>query len=322
MRSTVVLLLSVVPACSSTPTSTFIPADGSATDDVVAWTPPLSGDASTAATAPTFFYANSDTTLYRLDPLDLKAPMARIGDFDCVPSQTSVMTDVAVDKSGALYGVSPAAAWPLSVQGSTVHCEAKWPLPFDTHFNGLTIAPDGTVAAQEVLIGGNATGQLFQIDRGSGAPTQVGTLGTDPISGRPWGISGDLVFMAGVGNGGKPLGFATVRTCVTPTSCDLTDTLVEIDVAAVKPGVQSVVKAIRGPIKKGAWCANASSPSNFGSIFGIVALHERVYGFSRKGDFIEMSNADGSGCLVWNDPNVRFAGAGITTLAPVTAPPN
>jgi hypothetical protein len=89
----------------------------------------------------------------------------------------------------------------------------------------------------------------------------------------------------------------------------------------VKPGKQSVVKSIRGPIKKGAWCTNAASSVNFGSIFGMVALHDRIYGFSRKGDFVDIANADGSGCLVWNDPNVKFAGAGITTLAPVTAPP-
>ena len=87
------------------------------------------------------FYANSDTTLYQLDPGNPSMPMATIGDFDCIPSQASVMTDIAVSKDGRLFGVSPAAAFPLTIQGSTVHCEAKWPLPYQTHFNGLTFAP-------------------------------------------------------------------------------------------------------------------------------------------------------------------------------------
>jgi hypothetical protein len=276
--------------------------------------PPAVGDAGKV-----LFYANSDTTLYELDPDDLSAPMVKVGDFDCVGpgKDTSVFTDVAVDKEGSVFGVSPAASWPLAL-GAPVHCAAKWPLPYDTHFNGLTVAPEGTVAPTEALIGGNATGQLYAIDATSGAPTVVGTLGTDAVTGRPWTVSGDMVFMA---NQGSPIGFATVRTCTTTTTCTFTDTLVELDVKAIRPGTQSVLKSVRGPIVKGAWCTNPASPQSFGSIFGIVAYRDKVYGFSRKGDFIEIHNDDGSACLVWSDPNVKFAGAGITTVAPVIAPP-
>ena len=44
--------------------------------------------------------------------------MVEIGDFDCVGpgAGTSVMTDIAVDKTGKVYGVSPAAAWPLVIK--------------------------------------------------------------------------------------------------------------------------------------------------------------------------------------------------------------
>lgn len=321
LRTSWVLL--ALAACGGTPPNVFGPVDGGpAPGDFDPTDAALSESAAPSGSGPVFFYANTDTTLYRLDPLNLSTPMARVGDFDCVPSQASVMTDIAVDKSGRLYGVSPAAAWPLSIQGSVVHCDAKWPLPQDTHFNGLTVAPENTVAAEEVLVGGNATGQLFRIDQGSGATTQVGTLGVDPVTGRPWTISGDMVFFAGVGNGGEPLGFATVRTCTSPTSCDLTDTLIEIDVKAVHAGAQSVLRSIRGPVSKGSGgCTNPSSPTRFGSIFGVVALRDRVYGFSRKGDFLDVASADGAGCLVWNDSTAKFAGAGITTLAPVSAPP-
>jgi hypothetical protein len=56
-------------------------------------------------------------------------------------------------------------------------------------------------------------------------------------------------------------------------------------------------------------------------MFGVTALKDKVYGFSRRGDFVEISNDTGAGCLVWSDANLKFAGAGVTTIAPVTAPP-
>jgi hypothetical protein len=271
------------------------------------------------------FYANDDTTLYSIDPMDITAPMVTIGTFDCVGAagSTSVMTDVAVDDTGKIYGVSPAAVWPLTVQsGGVVHCDAKWPVPYGTHFNGLTVAPVNTVAATEVIIGANATGALYRIDPTSGTPTQVGTLGTDPVTGNPWTLSGDLVFLA---NGGNPVGFATVRTCTagSVTNCDYTDTLIEVDVTQVKPGTQSVLKSVRGKVVRGPSCMQVdggSTKSSFGSIFGIVAYQDKVYGFSRKGDFLEIANSDGTACPVWSNPAIAFAGAGITTLAPVTPP--
>lgn len=279
----------------------------------------FTGDGGGANLGPSFFYANSDTTLYSLDPKQVMAPPVKLGDFDCVPSQTAVMTDVAVDKSGNLFGVSTSAAWPLTIQpNGVVHCAAKWPLPYGTHFNGLTVAPENTIDAAEVLVGGNQTGDVYRIDAITGNVTQVGTLGIDPDTGRAWGVSGDMVFMA---NNGNPIGFASVRTCTTPTSCDPVDTLAEIDVGKVKPGKQSILKALRGPIVKGPQCQNAASPKTFGSIFGVIALGTEVYGFSRRGDFVDVANADGAGCLLWADATIRFAGAAITTVAPVVPPP-
>lgn len=267
------------------------------------------------------FYANTDTTLYQLDPDDLSSPMTKIGDFDCVGTgaATSVMTDIAVDKHGKVFGVSPAAAWPLEIQNGVVHCAAKWPLEYGTHFNGLTFAPEGTVDVDEVLVGGNAAGDLYRIDAGTGLATKIGSLGTDPVTGLPWTISGDMVFLA---NGGDPIGFATVRTCSSPpTGCTTTDTLLEIDVKALGPSAPSVGKAVRGVVTRGSWCGNAASPSSFGSMFGVVALKDKAYGFSRRGDFVEMHTDTGSGCLVWSRSDLKFAGAGVTTIAPVTAPP-
>ncbi len=264
-------------------------------------------------------YAHTDTTLFQLDPQDIGGALTTVGDFDCVgktgPAKT--MTDLAVAKDGKLYGVSEGAAFPLTIQGSTVHCEATWQLP-QTKFYGLTVAPENTVAKDEVLIGADGLGGLYQIDATSGTPTQVGTLGTDPKTSLPWALSGDIVFVA---NAGNPIGFATVRTCPPSKPCTTVDTLIEVDVKAIKPGTQSVLKSVRGQVTRGSWCKNAASPQTFGSMFGIVAYKDVVYGFSRAGDIVEIHNTDGSGCLVSSDTSRKYAGAGITTTAPVIAPP-
>ena len=274
----------------------------------------------TAPSGAPLLYAHTDTTLYQLDPQDIGGAVTTVGDFDCVsktgPAKT--MTDVAVSKDGKLYGVSEGAAFPLTIQGSTVHCDATWTLP-QTRFYGLTVAPENTLGPQEVLIGADGQGGLYQIDSTSGTPTQVGTLGVDPKTKLPWALSGDIVFVA---NGGNPIGFATVRTCPLNKPCATTDTLIEVDVKLIKPGKQSTMKSVRGDVTRGSWCTNAASPASFGSLFGIVAYKDTVYGFSRAGDVVEIHNADGSACLVSSDTSRKYAGAGITTIAPVIAPVN
>ncbi len=366
MKRSVVLWLagfSVVACSSNDGLSVFDGgADGNG-DPGDGFNPPIKNDAAPPSGdgGLSLFYANDDHSLYQLDPSTLaQSSMKLIGDFDCVPSQASVMTDIAVSKDGKLFGVSATAAWPLSIQtksvflpdagadagvsdggsidgGSSdggpsdasvadagpvtktiVHCDAKWPLPFGTHFNGLTFSPENTVSAKEVLIGGNALGNLYAIDQSSGNPTIVGTLGINKDNSLPWGVSGDIVFMA---NDGSPIGFATARTCTSNNACDPVDTLLEIDVKALKLGNNtSVVKAIRGQIKRSANCGDTTH-ATFGAIFGIVALGSKVYGFSRWGDFLTIDNDTGGGCYNWSAPGVNFAGAGITTTAPVTAPP-
>jgi hypothetical protein len=271
------------------------------------------------STGKTLLYAHTDTTLYELDADNLSAPMKTIGDFDCVGGSMGSMTDIGVTKDGKLFGVSTTAAYPLTVQGSTVHCEATWPLPANSRFYGLTVAPENTVAAGEVLIAANGAGELYQVDANTGNTTQMGTLGKDP-QGVPYQLSGDIVFLA---NAGNPVGFATVRTCNTakPPKCATTDTLIEVDVKAVRPGIQSVLKSTRGLVKKGNWCTNAASPATFGSMFGIAAFKDQVFGFSRAGDFIEIHNNDGTACLISSNTMDKFAGAGVTTSALVIAPP-
>ncbi len=264
----------------------------------------------------TALYAHSGSTLYRLDPENLSASPQTIGDFDCIAQKqggANSMTDLAVAKDGKLYGVSEVAAYPLTVQGSTVHCDATWTLPANTRFFGLTFAPENTVDATETLIAANGLGQLYKIDPNSGNATEVGTLGVDVATGFPWSLSGDIVFMA---NNGNPIGFATVRTCgKTGTStCSTVDTVIQVDLSKIKPGGQSVLKSVRGPARSGS--------QTFGSMFGIAAYKDKVIGFTNKGDIVSINNTDGAATLIATVANVKFAGAGVSTLGLVIAPPN
>jgi hypothetical protein len=321
MRHPIVVSLAVLAvACSGSPSSGI----GAANDDVTA--PPVapsepgtsSGDPAPPPPKPAGLpiYAHTDRTLYELDATDMGAPMKRLGDVECLGTRS--LTDIAVTKDGRIYGVTQVAMHPLYVDGATVRCDATWPLPSGEPFYGLTVAPEGTLDAREVFVAANVAGQLFRIDDVTGAATQVGSFGIDATTGRPWMLSGDIVFLA---NNGSPIGYATVRTCQTgATNCTTTDTLIEIDVKAMSPGTQSVTKSVRGPVTRGAWCRNPASPPSFGSLYGIAAYGDKVFGFSRRGEVVEMRNADGSACLVADLGNVLFAGAGVATSAPVRAP--
>lgn len=282
----------------------------------------FAGDRSAPPPPPkTVLYANSDTELYELDPTNLTKPLAPIGAFDCLGGMASAMTDIAVDKSGKLYGVSQIAAYPLTVAGTKVLCDQTWPLPSQSRFYGLTFAPEGTLGAGEVLVAANGDGQLFTIDS-QGKTTQVGTFGNDAQN-KPYGLSGDIVFLA---NKGVPIGFATVRSCGTACT-NVPDTLVQIDLAKMKPGFTgSVVKSVRGVLKQGTGCSNTTPPPSFGSMYGVAAYQDKIFGFSRAGGIVTIDNGNASVCLVATPQEggsaLKFAGAGVTTVVDVIAPPN
>jgi hypothetical protein len=265
----------------------------------------------------TLLYAHSNTTLYQLDPTDLTAPPQVIGDFDCIggAGQATSMTDLAVNKNGDLYAVSQIAAYPLQIQGSVVHCAATWKLPQGSAFYGLTFAPENTVGPSETLVAANSAGNIYSIDS-QGQTTILGNFGKDS-KGNTYELSGDIVFLA---NNGSPVGFATVRTCT--GTCASTDTLVEIDMTKLKPNnTTSVVKSVRGLLHQGTGCQNTQQPPSYGKMYGIAAYQDQVYGFSHDTGIVAINNVDASVCLI-SVLNVSWSGAGVTTVAPVIAPPN
>jgi hypothetical protein len=295
--------------------------DGVATDSPFSndGNPGFDGSSGDAGPGKTLLYAHSNTTLYQLDPTNLTAPIVTVGDFDCIggANQATSMTDLAVDKNGDLYAVSQIAAYPLTIQGNVVHCADTWKLPANAAFYGLTFAPENTVAASETLVAADDAGDIYSIDS-QGNTTILGNFGKDSKN-DVYELSGDIVFLA---NNGSPLGFATVRTCPNNT-CATSDTLVEIDVTKLKANnTTSVVKSVRGVLHQGTGCANTTAPPSYGKMYGIAAYEDQVYGFSHDTGIVAIDNVDASVCLVAVPNGISFSGAGVTTVAPVIAPPN
>jgi hypothetical protein len=283
-------------------------------------------------------YAHDDTTLVELDPTSPTLDVTTIGTFDCIDptgqNGDTSMNDIAVDADKNLYGISAHDVHPLTIQGTTVHCGTQIPLAnTNTRFYALTFAPKGVLdPAKEVLVGGNSAGELWKIDA-SGQLELHGKFGPVPSNdghghnypsgnvGKDWELSGDIVFLA---NAGQPVGFATVRDCPNPpstTGCSSLNTLIEIDMTKLaQAGSQIVTLAVRGQITHAASCADGLS--DYGNLYGIAAWDAHVYGFSRLGYLVDVNIDDGTACMVHDYPNLKFAGAGVTTIAPITPPPH
>jgi hypothetical protein len=245
------------------------------------------------------------------------------------------MTDVAVNEAGDVWGVSQHNVYKFALPpqpgpGATVHCALIIPIKnTSATFYGLTFAPANVLGAGEVLVAANTAGELWAVDA-MGNLSQHGTFGmvpnTDPhghsymYPGTEFELSGDIVFLA---NGGSPLGFATVRDCQSPpssSSCNTTDTLVELDLGLLaKTGAQIVTKSIRGQITKSPTC-NDTANSHYGSMYGVAAYQDKVYGFSHQGYVVTINNNDATACLALTTAGDQWAGAAITTVAPVIAP--
>ncbi len=301
-----------------------------------------SGGSGGAGVGPTVIYASTDTTLYRLDPTSPNLAVTEVGLLDCIgaaANQYKAMTDIAVDRDENLWGITGHVVMPLTIEaGGVIKCGAKTNLVNGTPgqtlptFYALTMAPAGVIDPNlEVLMAADSLGNLWAIDA-AGKTTQHGNFGNVPANdgngysyaagnvGKVWEISGDLVFLA---NNGKPVGFATVRDCPNPpstTGCNKTDTLLEIDMTKLAAeGMNVVAKAVRGAIVKSAGCAD--SVTAYGSMYGIAAWNDQVYGFSRTGLLVGINTVKGGACLVQDYPMLNFSGAGVTTLAPVLPPP-
>ena len=301
----------------------------------------LGGSGGGAVELDSLIYAHTDEELFELNAKTEDLALKSVGKFDCIGQGTGddvSMTDLAVDRERHIWGVSAAYVYRIEIDNGVAHCAEKIKLKKpseDVRYYGLTFAPVGVLDPdKEVLVAGNTAGELWAVSE-DGSVKMVGTFGNVPKNdgnghaydskhqGKSWELSGDIVFLA---NEGSPLGYATVRDCPDPpktTGCNATNTLIEIDVkkmGTTKPG--SVTKSVRGQIVERAGCKTPAF-KDFGNMFGIAAWDDKVYGFSRSGNLVDINVSDGSGCVVKAYPpaDFAFAGAGVTTLAPVLPPP-
>ena len=166
--------------------------------------------------------------------------------------------------------------------------------------------------AAEVLVGADTLGDVWSIDSTTGILTQHGTFGLVPATdghghtyanaGKAWELSGDVAFL---NNGDSPVGYATVRDCPNPpstTGCSTTDTLIELDPAAMGAATTgSITLSVRGQVVKQASCADTANTS-YGRLFGLAVYETTVFGFSRAGGIVTISEVDGSGCLGLSTP--------------------
>lgn len=305
--------------------------------------PPTTEDAGPPPQDKTYFYAHTDTTLYKIDADDPQLALQSIGDFDCVSRDGGVvssMTDIAIDKRGRIVAVAKDKIFlDVRVVGSSVVCGSSIQLTGDASsvsFYGATFAPAGVLGqSTETLIVANSDGELYAVDLQTGALTIVGTFGTVPQRdpngqtypsgniGKAWELSGDLAFLD---NNGAPVGFATVRDCPNPPSsanCSSSDSLIEIDLTKLAYGSRAVItKRLLGRITANASCSSAPAAS-FGRTFGVTAYKGEIFGFGRGSLITRISNTNAKACVVADQSSVitgGFSGAGVSTAAPIDPP--
>ena len=117
-----------------------------------------------------------------------------------------------------------------------------------------------------------------------------------------------------------------MRDCPNPpdkSGCNTVDTLIEIDLSKLKTtNKASVTKGVRGQVVKAAGCQD-SFADTYGHMYGIAAYEGDIIGFSDQAFAVKIDNVRGGACRIADHSatTTSFAGAGVTTLAPVIAPP-
>src|SRR5664279_1313530 len=163
-------LLLVVLACACGPASRDTGgADASSGGDGGAGSGSGSGDGGTV-----YVYAHTATVLFRVDPDTLA--ITQIGPF-VWPSGTDEMTDIAIDKTGQMIGVSFTSVY--RVDPTNAHTMLLSP-HLAGSFNGLSFVPAAQLGqtGDDVLVGTrNTDGMVFRVDPMTGAITPVGNMG-------------------------------------------------------------------------------------------------------------------------------------------------
>ncbi len=280
-------------------------------------------------------YANTDDTLYTLDPQSNAITM--IGKFSGVSGTTNDtnVTDVAVNSSGEVYvnteSVIYKATLPTNPPGTVNLTKiATITLKTNQKFYALAFTPANSLATSEVLIAGDIWGELYAIDTTNGNAKDLGSFGPDPShTGYNIALSGDLVFYMDAKS--NPTGLATVRPCKpgTTTCISTTDYLAAVDMTALATAYKTTAGA---SLKKGIYGGTTSSDGagcGYGDLFGLGAWEGSVFAFARKTTtnqtplLLSINTTTGAGTVVSSSFSFTngWSGAGVTTSATITVPP-
>lgn len=286
-------------------------------------------DGGGTTTSTTTIYANTDDSLYTLDPQSQAVTL--VGKFN---GATGNLTDIAVNANGDVYVNSTSVVYKaqLPASGGSVSLTkvATIAAKNGASFFALAFAPAGVLGAGEALVGGDANGELWSIDPTSGATTDLGSFGKDPADAtKVLALSGDLVFYTN--GGGKPTGLATVRVCSPGGSnCSKSnDYLAGVDMAALAAAftsgtpAASLLSGIYGGASK-----MLGKGVGQGEVFGLGAWEGKVYGFARSQNgtppvLLSIDTTTGVGTALPGSQTFTngWSGGGVSTKTAVNIPP-
>lgn len=160
---------------------------------------------------PTSVYAHSADKLYSINPDTLRVRL--VGPFIWPAQKKDQMTDIAVDRSGRMIGISFDKVYRVDPKSAACTLLA----PITLGFNGLSFISAGA-GQPERLLGTTSHGYLHEIDPQTGKTKQVGSFS---------GLfsSGDLVSVKG---------FGTVATVKLFPSTTAPDYLARVDTTSNK----------------------------------------------------------------------------------------
>jgi hypothetical protein len=235
----------------------------------------FSGTSSSATggpAGPAEVFAESADTLFKLDPNTKE--VTTIGQFQGCSS----VIDIALDKDGVMYGTTSGGLYLIDKTNATCTLLHKGTYP-----NSLSFVPAGTVDATDEALVGYQGGTYVRIDKGTGAISTIGHLGSGYSS------SGDIVSVNGGG------------TYLTVTGNGCGDCIVQVD-----PTTGALINNIGHLGHK--------------QVFGLAFWAGVAYGFDNAGELfqIDLTTAATTVIPIPNAPSgLSFYGAGSTTSAPV-----
>jgi len=279
-------------------------------------------DASTTTT--TTIYANSDDTLYSLDPATNAVKI--VGKMS---GADGAVTDCAVNEAGDVFVNTTSTIYKATLGSSvTLQKIAAIAEGDGQRFYALAFVPAGVLGSGETLVGGDGNGEIWSIDPQTGATKDLGSFGPDKTN--VFALSGDLVFYRD--GSGKPTGLATIRSCKPGGSCTTTnDYLAGIDMNALAAAWSSgtPAKSLLSGIYGGS-SASKGNGTGHGALYGLGAWEGTVFAFERASAnggtpaMLTVDTASGKGAMV-STSGMAFengwSGACVTTKVTVTVPP-